>query len=80
MQLERRILKLFQAGDLAQAMTHLHELAMVMPSDMEAVISREKQQLALPELLTTEGVELSWEPIDPFVGPSVDMGYVYGLV
>jgi ketosteroid isomerase-like protein len=81
MGLEREILRMFQAGDVDQAMdTHLMEQAIVCPPGMERIVGRENQKAMFKELLKMEGIELSWEPIEAFVGPSNDMGYVYGSV
>ena len=81
MELERKILRMFQAGDVDRAMDdHLMEEAMVCPPGMERIVGREKQKVMFKELLKMEGVELSWEPIEAYVGPSNDMGYVYGSV
>ena len=80
MKLERDILKMFMGGNIDQAMALLAEDAMVLAPGIEAVIGRENQRVIFKQLLATEGVELDWEPIDPFVGPSKDMAYVYGLV
>lgn len=80
MKLERDILKMFMGGNIDQAMALLAEDAMVLAPGIEAVIGRENQRVIFKQLLATEGVELDWEPIDPFVGLSKDMAYVYGLV
>ena len=80
MRLERHLLQLFMEGRVDEAMSHLHETAMVLPPGVNAIIGRSKQQVMFEQLLATEGFELSWEPVDPFIGPSGDMGYVYGVV
>ena len=81
MELERKILRMFQAGEIDQAMDeYLIEEAMVCPPGMDRIVGRENQKLMFKELLKMEGVELSWEPIEAYVGPSNDMGYVYGAV
>ncbi len=81
MELERKILRMFQAGDVDQAMDeHLMEQAIVCPPGMDRIVGRESQKAMFKELLKMEGIELSWEPIEAFVGPSNDMGYVYGSV
>ncbi|GEM_PF-853499 len=80
MTLERDILKLFKSGQLDKAMNMLSEKALVAPPGMEAVIGREAQRQMFKEYLSMEGVELDWEPVDAFVNPSKDMGYVYGVV
>ena len=81
MELERQILRMFQAGDVDQAMDdHLMEEAIVCPPGMDRIVGRENQKALFKELLKTKGVELSWQPIEAFVGPSDDMGYVYGSV
>ena len=59
---------------------HLMEEAMVCPPGMDRIVGRENQKTMFKELLKMEGVELSWEPIEAYVGPSNDMGYVYGSV
>lgn len=81
MELERQILRMFQAGDVDQAIDeYLMEGAIVCPPGMDRIVGRENQKAMFVEILKLEGVELSWEPIEAFVGPSNDMGYVYGSV
>ncbi len=53
---------------------------MVFPPDTEFITGRDKQKEMFKAWLGMEGVELDWEPIDAFVNPSDDMGYVWGLV
>ena len=81
MELERKILRMFLAGDVDQAMDdYIMENAMVCPPGMDRIVGREHQRVLFKELLKTEGVELTWEPIEAHVSPSDDMGYVYGSV
>jgi len=81
MELERKILRMFLSGDVDQAMDdYIMENAMVCPPGMDRIVGRENQRGLFKELLKTEGVELSWEPIEAHVSPSDDMGYVYGSV
>ena len=81
MELERKILRLLLAGEVDQAMDdHLAENAMVCPPGMDRVVGRENQRGLFKELLKIEGVELTWEPLEAYVSPSDDMGYVYGSV
>lgn len=81
MELERKILRMFLAGDVDQAMDdYIMENAMVCPPGMDRIVGREHQRVLFKELLKTEGVELTWEPIEAHVSPSEDMGYVYGSV
>ena len=81
MELERKILRMFQAGDVDKAMDdYLVEEAIVCPPGMDRIVGRENQKMMFKELLKMEGVELSWEPIEAYVGPSDDMAYVYGWV
>ncbi|NOU61676.1 nuclear transport factor 2 family protein [Marinifilum sp. JC070] len=78
--LEREIMRLFEEGNLDKAFTYLTENAMVNPPGVEAIFGRENQKMMFKELLTMEGFELSWEPIQAHVGEGAKMGYVYGLV
>ena len=81
MELERTILRMFQAGDVDQAMDdYLMDEAMVSPPGMERIVGRDNQKAMFKELLKMETVKLSWEPVEAFVGPSDDMGYVFGSV
>ena len=81
MELERQIFRMFHAGEIDKAMDeHLMEEAMVCPPGMDRIVGRENQKIMFKELLKMEGVELTWEPIEAYVGPSGDMGYVYGSV
>lgn len=79
--LEREMLRLFMAGHVDQAMDdNLTEWAIVCPPGMERIVGRENQKAMFKQLLAMEGVELSWDPVEAFVGPSNDMGFVYGSV
>jgi ketosteroid isomerase-like protein len=81
MKLEREILRMFLAGDVDQVMdNYIMENAMVCLPGMDRIVGRENQRVLFKELLTTEGVELSWEPIEAHVSPSEEMAYVYGSV
>ena len=78
---ERKILRMMQAGEINKAMdTYLMEGAIVCPPGMDRIVGRENQKSMFNELLKMEGIELSWEPIEVYVGPSNDMAYVYGSV
>lgn len=78
---EREILRMFGDGAIKQAMDlFLAEDAMVFPPDSEFITGRDTQKEMFKAWLAMEGVELDWEPIDAFVSPSEDMGYVWGLV
>lgn len=81
MENERKILRMMQAGQIDKAMdTYLMEDAIVCPPGMDRIVGRENQKSMFIELLKMEGIELSWEPIEVYVGPSNDMAYVYGSV
>lgn len=81
MELERKILRMFQAGEVDQAMNeYLMPEAIVCPPGMDRIVGRDNQKAMFKELLKIEDVELTWEPIEAYVGPSDDMGYVYGSV
>lgn len=80
MELEREACRRFQAGDVDWVMNILMEDAIVCPPETDAIVGRENQRAVFEQLAQTEGVELSWEPIEARVSPSDEMAYVYGSV
>lgn len=80
MELERETYRCFQAGDIDGLADLLMENALVCPPGSESIVGRENQRVLFTELAQTEGVELSWEPIEANVSASDDMAYVYGSV
>lgn len=78
---ERELLRRYSDGHLEEAMDlFIAEDAIASPPDSETIRGRDTQKELFKAWLGTEGVLLDWEPIDAFVGPSGDMGYVEGLV
>ena len=80
MEMEREACRRFQAGDVDGVMDMLMEDALVCPPGMEAISGRENQRVVFKQLAATEGVELSWEPVQAVVSPSDEMAYVFGTV
>ena len=79
-ELERELCRLFQTGEIDKVMDWLAPEAIVCPPGMDRIVGRENQRVMFKELAAMEGVELSWEPVDVYMGPSEDMGCVYGTV
>ena len=80
MELERKLYRLYQSGNVDEMIDHLMENARVCPPGSESIVGRENQRVLFKELAKMEGFELFWEPLEACVSASSDMAYVYGSV
>lgn len=78
---ERETLRALRTGGVDLMMDlFIGENAIVCPPGVETIQGRDQQKVAFKSWLGMEGVELDYEPIDVYVGPSGDMAFAHGLV
>lgn len=78
MELERAWSRAFGEKDTVWIADRLAEGGRIMPPNAEPLVGRDAVAAWWGEMARTEGLELSWEPVEAHVSSSADMAYDVG--
>lgn len=80
MELERTTNRLLGAGDVDRMMDYMADDVMLLNPGSELLIGNSHERAALEAASRTEGLEMSFAPIDADVSASGDMAFAHGKI